>query len=94
MEGTRGGRDSARKIFEMGFRSEQRNARLHSEGRVQEEKTESESGKESGKVWGRMEGKSAGYGRNAGEKRKRIRKRRRERSTTRGTGMPVKKLKN
>jgi hypothetical protein len=36
-EGTRGGRESARKIFEMGARSGQRNARLHSERRVQEE---------------------------------------------------------
>jgi hypothetical protein len=34
--GTRGGRASARKIFDMGARSGQRNARLHSEGRVQE----------------------------------------------------------
>jgi hypothetical protein len=32
-----GGRESARKIFEMGVRSGQRNDRLHSEGRVQEE---------------------------------------------------------
>jgi hypothetical protein len=37
MEGTRGDRESARKIFERGARSGQRNARLHSEGRVQEE---------------------------------------------------------
>jgi hypothetical protein len=46
MEGTR----SARKIFELGTRSGQRNARLRSAGRVQEEQAESESGKESGKV--------------------------------------------
>jgi hypothetical protein len=31
MEGTRRGRESVRKIFEMGARSGQRNARLHSE---------------------------------------------------------------
>jgi hypothetical protein len=37
MEGTRGARDSGRKIFERGARSGERNARLHSEGRVQEE---------------------------------------------------------
>jgi hypothetical protein len=37
MEGIRGGRVSARKIFEMGGRSGWRNAMLHSEGRVQEE---------------------------------------------------------
>jgi hypothetical protein len=37
MERTRRGRESARKIFERGARSGQRNARLHSEGRVQEE---------------------------------------------------------
>jgi hypothetical protein len=34
MEGTRRGRESARKIFERGARSGQRNAKLHSEGRV------------------------------------------------------------
>jgi hypothetical protein len=34
MEGTIGSRESARKIFEMDAR---RNARLHSEGRVQKE---------------------------------------------------------
>jgi hypothetical protein len=34
MEGTRGDRESARKIFERGARSGQRNARLHSEGRL------------------------------------------------------------
>jgi hypothetical protein len=37
MEGTRRGRESARKIFESGARSGQRNARSHSEGGVQEE---------------------------------------------------------
>jgi hypothetical protein len=37
MEGTRGSRERARKIFEMDARSGQRNARLHSEGRVQKE---------------------------------------------------------
>jgi hypothetical protein len=37
MEGTRGGKESARKIFEMGAGSGQINARLHSERRVQEE---------------------------------------------------------
>jgi hypothetical protein len=37
MEGTRRDRESARKIFERGDRSGQRNARLHSEGRVEEE---------------------------------------------------------
>jgi hypothetical protein len=50
MERTRGGRENARKIIEMGARSGQRNARLHSNGRVQKEQTESESGKENGKV--------------------------------------------
>jgi hypothetical protein len=34
MEGTRTGRETARKIFERGARSGQRSARLHSEGRV------------------------------------------------------------
>jgi hypothetical protein len=34
MEGTRRGRESARKIFERGARSGERSARLHSEGRV------------------------------------------------------------
>jgi hypothetical protein len=34
MEGTRRGRESARKIFEKGARSGQRNPRLHSEARV------------------------------------------------------------
>jgi hypothetical protein len=34
MEGTRRGRESARKIFERGARSGQRNASLYSEGRV------------------------------------------------------------
>jgi hypothetical protein len=33
MEGTRRGRESARKIFQRGARSGQRKARLHSEGR-------------------------------------------------------------
>jgi hypothetical protein len=35
--GTRRGRESARKIFERDARSGQRNARLHSEGRIQKE---------------------------------------------------------
>jgi hypothetical protein len=39
-----------REIFERAARSKERNARLHSEGRVQEEWAESESGKESYKV--------------------------------------------
>jgi hypothetical protein len=34
MEGTRRGRESARKIFERGARSRQRNVKLHREGRV------------------------------------------------------------
>jgi hypothetical protein len=34
MEGIRRRRESARKIFERGARTEQRNVRLHSEGRV------------------------------------------------------------
>jgi hypothetical protein len=42
IEGTRGDREIARKIFEMGAKSGHRNARLHSEGRVQEEEAESE----------------------------------------------------
>jgi hypothetical protein len=54
MEGTGEGGESAREIFEMGARSGERNARIHSEGRVQEEQAESESGKESSKVRGRM----------------------------------------
>jgi hypothetical protein len=37
MEGTRSGRESVRKIFESVSRSGQRNARLHTEGRVEEE---------------------------------------------------------
>jgi hypothetical protein len=37
MEGTGRGIESARKIFERGARSGQRNARLPSEGRVQEQ---------------------------------------------------------
>jgi hypothetical protein len=37
MEETKRGRESARKIFERGARNGQRNAKLHSEGRVQEE---------------------------------------------------------
>jgi hypothetical protein len=37
MAETRRGKESARKIFEMGPRSEQRNGRLHSKGRVQDE---------------------------------------------------------
>jgi hypothetical protein len=41
----------------MGARSGQRNARLYSLGRVQEELAESERGKESGKVWGQNEWK-------------------------------------
>jgi hypothetical protein len=52
MEGTGGGGESAREIFEMDARSGQRNTRVHSEGRLQKEHAESESGKESGKVRG------------------------------------------
>jgi hypothetical protein len=37
MKGRRRGRERARKIFERRARSGQRNARLHIEGRVQEE---------------------------------------------------------
>jgi hypothetical protein len=55
MEGTGGGGESAREIFEMGAKSGQRYTRVHSERRVEEEKAESESGKE----W--AEGKNAGY---------------------------------
>jgi hypothetical protein len=51
MEETRRGRESARKIFERGARSGQSNTRVHSEGRVQGEQAESESGKEFCKVW-------------------------------------------
>jgi hypothetical protein len=46
MERTGAGRESAREIFEMGARSGQRNTRVHSEGRVQEEQVESDSGTE------------------------------------------------
>jgi hypothetical protein len=42
MEGRRAGRETTRKIFEMGARSRQR--KLHSEKRVQEEQAESENG--------------------------------------------------
>jgi hypothetical protein len=37
MEGTRRGGESARKIFQRGARNGQKNARLHSDGRVYEE---------------------------------------------------------
>jgi hypothetical protein len=50
MEGTRRGRESARKIFERSARSGQSTTRVHNEGRVQEEQAESESGKERCKV--------------------------------------------
>jgi hypothetical protein len=43
MEGTGGGGESAREIFEMGARRGQRNTGVHSEGRVQEEQAESET---------------------------------------------------
>jgi hypothetical protein len=46
MEGTGRDRESTRKIFERGAGSGQRNARFHSEGRVQEEKAKSEREKE------------------------------------------------
>jgi hypothetical protein len=36
MDGTEGGGESAREIFEMGAKSGQRNIRVHSEGREQE----------------------------------------------------------
>jgi hypothetical protein len=36
MEGTEGGGESAREIFEMGVKSGQRNTSAHSEGREQE----------------------------------------------------------
>jgi hypothetical protein len=42
--------EGARKIFEIAAKSEQRNARLCSERRLQEEQAESESEKECGKV--------------------------------------------
>jgi hypothetical protein len=57
VEGTRRGRESAKEIFERGARSEQRNDRLHSEGRVQEEQAESESGKRAAKFEDKMEGR-------------------------------------
>jgi hypothetical protein len=37
MEGARRGGESARKIFQRGARNGQKNARLHSDGRVYEE---------------------------------------------------------
>jgi hypothetical protein len=49
MEVTWRDRESARKIFKTDARCGPRNARLHSEGRVQEEEAESESRKERGK---------------------------------------------
>jgi hypothetical protein len=79
MEGTRRSKESTRKIFERGVRSEQRSTRVHSEGRVQEEQAESESRKETAKFEGKMD---------------EIKRRKIERSTTRGTGMPMKKWKD
>jgi hypothetical protein len=77
----------------MDARSGQRNTGVHSEGRVQEEQAESESGRgerQSARTeWAK--GKSAGYCPSVIEKRKRTRKRRRERSTAGGTGRPMRK---
>ncbi|KAJ3621160.1 hypothetical protein MTP99_003325 [Tenebrio molitor] len=55
MEGTRRDKESTRKIFEREVRTEQRNTRLHSEGRVEEEQAESESRKETAKFEGKMD---------------------------------------
>jgi hypothetical protein len=97
MEGITEGRESAWKIFEMGARSGQRNARLHSLGRVQEELAESERGKESGKVWGQNEWKGRVPDTNGILERK-VKEHgedgERERNTTRRTGMPVKMWKD
>jgi hypothetical protein len=72
-----------------------RNATLHGEERVQEEKVEGESGKDSGKVWeqngGREESRIL---MECWRKKKELGKERekeRERSIIRGTDMPVKK---
>jgi hypothetical protein len=45
MEGRRKGRESARKIFDGGPRSGQRNARLHSERRVKRNRLRVKAGK-------------------------------------------------
>jgi hypothetical protein len=49
MEGTRRGRESARKIFERGARSGQRNAKLHGRGTVRVKAEMREEKKEKGK---------------------------------------------
>jgi hypothetical protein len=93
MEGTRRGRESARKIFEMGARSGQRNAKLLSEGRVQEEQAERKAGKRTAKFEDKMDGREEC--RILTEcLRKRTRRKRRERRTTGGTGMSVKMWKD
>jgi hypothetical protein len=49
MDGTRGGRGSSRKIFKMGARSRQRNARLHSEGECKRNRLRVKTGKRTAK---------------------------------------------
>jgi chemotaxis receptor (MCP) glutamine deamidase CheD len=93
MEGTRRGRESARKIFEMGARSGQTDAKLLSEGRVEEEQAERKAGKTTAKFVDKMEGREECriLTECLGE---RTRRKRRERSTTGGTGMSVKMWKD
>jgi hypothetical protein len=60
MEGTGGGGESAREIFEMGARSGQRNTWVHSEGRVEEckrSKLRVKAGKRAAKFEDRMGGR-------------------------------------
>jgi hypothetical protein len=92
MEGTGGGRESAREIFEMGAKSGQKIARLHSEGRAKEKRLRVKAEKRVAKFEDKMGGSEECRKLNAREKWKRMWMRR-ERSTTGGTGMPVKKWK-
>jgi hypothetical protein len=57
LERTRGGKESARKIFEMGARSGQRNTRLHSEGRVYRNMLKVKAGKRAAKLEDKMDRK-------------------------------------
>jgi hypothetical protein len=85
MEERREDIESARKISEMGGRSRQRNARVHSsEGRVQEE-VESEAEKRAEKFEDKMDGREeCRILMKCWREKKRTWRRRKERNTTRG----------
>jgi hypothetical protein len=90
MEGTRRGRESARKIFEMGARSRQRNAIVKEECKRNRLRKKRERVLRRQSEWkGRVQDADGML-----ERKEKKRRRSRKRNTVRETGIPVKKWKD